>query len=159
MTAPTSYHASAEPPRQPIPGANWPQLGTALEGQLGQPKCRNEADPPLNAIQSAGAGAKTQQYGISGEAGQSGSVANAGRWGEGQGLSARLREAPSWLFCFRKMQHAPDSLPGSARDLRCGARSQRDQCVYIEFSPQLIRSTKHVDVAAVNHFYLATQAA
>ncbi|XP_059126686.1 uncharacterized protein LOC131917064 [Peromyscus eremicus] len=62
----------------PIPGANWPRRGTALGGQLRQPASRKEADPPSESIQSAGAGGKTQQYGSSGEAGGSGSVANAG---------------------------------------------------------------------------------
>ena len=33
----------------------------------------------------------------------------------------------------------------------------RDGCVYIEFSRQLVRSSKHVDMAAANHFSLATQ--
>lgn len=109
MTASTSYHASAEPPHQPIPGANWPRRGTALGGQLRQPASRKEADPPSESIQSAGAGGKTQQYGSSGEAGGSGSVVNAGGRGEKAGVSAGLEEAPWWIFCFKETLHAPNT--------------------------------------------------
>lgn len=109
MTATTSYHASAEPPRQPIPGANWPRRGTALGGQPRQPASRKEADPPSESIQSAGAEGKPQQYGSSGEAGWSGSVVNAGSRGEKAGVSAGLEEAPWWSFCFKKTLHAPNT--------------------------------------------------
>lgn len=123
MTATTSYHASAEPPRQPIPGANWPRRGTALGGQLRQPTSRKEADPPSESIQSAGAGGKTQQYGSSGGAGESGSVANAGG-GRGQaGASEGLGEEPLWRFSLkskRKMLQTPAHL-----SRECPARSPR----------------------------------
>lgn len=62
MTVTTSYHASAELPLQPIPGAHRPRPSTALRGQLRQPASRKEAGPPPELTQSAGARGKTKQY-------------------------------------------------------------------------------------------------
>ena len=62
LTVTTSYHASAELPLQPIPGAHRPRPGTALRGQLLQPASRKEAGPPPELTQSAGARGKTKQY-------------------------------------------------------------------------------------------------